>query len=162
MFEKYFLYFFGININHRLMQKTFLEHFPELKFTEKKYRYISTIDIDNAWAYRQKGIMRTVGASMRSILKMEFGNVAERLSVIAGKRKDPYDTYDLLKEIKERYKLENIYFFLLGDYAENDKNVSISSKKFQSLIKSIADYNEVGIHPSYSSANKPEQIRLEQ
>jgi hypothetical protein len=55
-----------------------------------------------------------------------------------------------------------IYFFLLGDYAENDKNVSISSRKFQSLIKSISDYCKVGVHPSFESNEKPARLKLEQ
>ena len=40
---------------------------------------------------------------------------------------------------------------MLGEYGLNDKNIPVKNKDFQSLIKSIADYCEVGIHPSYAS-----------
>lgn len=84
--------------------------------------------------------------------------MSDRISVLLGSKKDPYDTYDQLHTIQQKYDLKCIYFFLLGDYGENDKNVPPSRKKFQSLIKSIADYSDVGIHPSFGS--NADQTRL--
>jgi len=74
-----------------------------------------------------------------------------RVNVLLGNEPDPYDTYDYLFEIHKKYNIEPIYFFLLADYAKNDKSISIKNKAFQALIKSISDYHTVGIHPSYSS-----------
>jgi hypothetical protein len=71
--------------------------------------------------------------------------------VVSGRKHDPYDTYEELFSIHNRYKIPAIFFFLLGDYAENDKNISPSIKGFQSLIKYIADYSDTGIHPSFAS-----------
>ena len=88
--------------------------------------------------------------------------MTERLAVVFGQKKDPYDTYSELETIREKYNLSCIYFFLLGDYGQYDKNVSASRRKFQSLIKSIADYNQCGIHPSYQSNEEPHRIALEQ
>ena len=50
---------------------------------------------------------------------------------------------------------------MLGDYGQNDKNISIQSKKFRSLIKSLGDYAKVGIHPSYGSHDNPKQLSKE-
>jgi len=64
-------------------------------------------------------------------------------------------------EIIKKYKLKAIYFFLLGDYGLNDKNLPIESKKFQSLIKMLGDYAQIGIHPSYGSNKSKEQLKKE-
>ncbi|MEY4593985.1 MAG: hypothetical protein RIQ47_395 [Bacteroidota bacterium] len=138
------------------------QQFPTLIIKQHEYRYISTLDIDNAWAYREKGIFRSVGAMLRSLVQFDMAGLGERLSVVLGRKKDPYDTYDQLESIRERYNISCIYFFLLGDYGQFDKNVSASRRKFQSLIKSIADYNLCGIHPSYQSNEEPHRIALEQ
>ena len=161
-FQKGFLGKPIVNIYAKILRKILMENFPILKFRETKYTFVSTIDIDNAWAYKEKGLVRTCGALLRSLSSFDFDTFLERVSVLLGNKKDPYDTYDKLSELSLKYNLKSIYFFLLGDYAENDKNVSISKKKFQSLIKSIADYSEVGIHPSFESNQKPEHLLLEQ
>jgi hypothetical protein len=160
-FEKGFLKKPLVNVWAKKIKKVLNEKYPQLKFPPRSYHYISTIDIDNAYAYREKGLMRTAGASLRALSKMNFKGVSDRFAVLSGIKKDPYDTYDLLSSIQQRYNLECIYFFLLGDYDENDKNISVSRKRFQSLIKSIADYSEVGIHPSFGSNTDPSRLRKE-
>mgnify|MGYP006908206537 CR=1 FL=1 len=136
--------------------------FPDLEFKERKFEFVSTIDIDNAWAFREKGLIRTSGALLRSLFTMKFSELSDRLLVLAGQRKDPFDTYDEIFSLQKKYKFRQIFFFLLGDYGMNDKNVSVSRRNFQSLIKHIADYYEVGIHPSYGSLANPQKVRLEQ
>ena len=138
-----------------------LTKFPTLIYKKRSYRYISTIDIDNAYAFKEKGIVRTAGALVRSLLQFKMNAFLNRVLVLAGRRHDPYDTYAELFSMQQEYELQCIYFFLLGDYAENDKNVPVTSKKLQSLIKYIADYNECGIHPSYASNTFPEKIAVE-
>lgn len=138
-----------------------LQKYPSLPYKKRSYRYISTIDIDNAYAFKEKGIVRTAGALAKSLAQLRFNEFLNRVMVLAGLRHDPYDTYEMLFEIQKSHDITCIYFFLLGDYAENDKNVPVTSKKLQSLIKNIADYNACGIHPSYASNSSPEKIAIE-
>lgn len=135
--------------------------FPHLKLKQHKYKYISTIDIDNAYAFKQKGVMRTIGGYGRSIVNFFWEDFTERTKVLFGKMKDPYDTYDVQLEIQKKYDLNVIYFFLLGDYGVNDKNLPSNNKKFQSLIKHLNDYADVGIHPSFGSNNSSVQVKKE-
>lgn len=137
------------------------QRFPDLKFPERKYRYISTIDIDNAYAYKEKGLVRVMGGFARALSQLNFQEIGERLRVFAGLRKDPYDTYDLQLEIQEKYGLEVIYFFLLADYGVNDKNVPVQSRKLHSLIKQLADHARVGIHPSFGSNKDKKKLKTE-
>lgn len=137
------------------------EKFPQLRFKDRKYTYLNTVDIDNAYAFKQKGLMRTAGGFARSVLKLDLKEFVRRAKVLAGAEVDPYDTYDFLKDLQNEYGFKSIYFFLLADYGINDKNVPHYNRKFQSLIKSIGDYAEVGIHPSFNSNRNPEKIKIE-
>ncbi len=160
-FQKNFLAKPLINIWAEKLKSLLKQHFPQLIFQERKYRFISTLDIDNAWAFRQKGIMRTAGAFARALTKLDFTEVIFRTQALLGLKKDPFDTYDFQIELQRKYEFRSIYFILLGEYGENDKNVSPSNRKFRSLVKLLADYAEVGIHPSYASNREPSRLKTE-
>lgn len=138
-----------------------LNKYPQLVFPEQKYQFVSTIDIDNAYAYREKGFTRSVGGYLKSLSKFDFKEISERTRVLLGFDKDPYDTYEFQLEVIKKYNLKSIYFFLLGDYGINDKNLPIESKRFQSLIKMLGDYAQIGIHPSYGSNKSKSQLKKE-
>lgn len=135
--------------------------YPTLIFNEKKYEFISTIDIDNAYAFREKGFTRSVGGYLKSAFKLDVAEIMDRTRVLLDLQKDPYDTYEFQLEMIKKYKFKSIYFFLLGDYGVNDKNLPIESKKFQSLIKMLDDYAQIAIHPSYGSNKSKEQLKKE-
>jgi hypothetical protein len=142
-------------------QELLQSKFPTLIFPEKKYRFISSIDVDNAYAFLEKGFVRTAGGFAKSIVQLNIPELRERIAVLLGTQVDPYDTYAFQLELQKKYNLEYLYFILLGDYGENDKNISIQSKRFRALIKSLGDYASVGIHPSYASNGKREQLAKE-
>ena len=150
-----------INIWAQKIKKLLAHKFPDLIFPEKKYEYISTIDIDNAYAYKEKGLMRILGAYIRSIFNLDIKEAIERTKVLFGLLRDPYDTYDYQLLLQHKYNLKTIYFFLLADYGMNDKNIPVQNRKFQALIKSIADYSEVGIHPGFGSNRSVRKLQEE-
>ncbi len=150
-----------INIWAQWIKRVIKEKYPDITFSQKKYEFISTIDIDNAYAYREKGFTRSMGGYLKALSKFDFKEIAERTRVILGLQNDPYDTYAFQLEMIKKYKFKSIYFFLLGDYGVNDKNLPVESKKFQSLIKMLGDYATVGIHPSYGSNKSREQLKKE-
>lgn len=135
--------------------------FPQLQFANRKFQYISTIDIDNAYAYKEKGFLRVVGSLMRSVSRFEIKILIDQIKVLSRLKKDPFDTYNYQRNIQKKYNLKPIFFFLLGDYGLNDKNLSHENTAFQSLIRSIADYSMIGIHPSFGSNSKQGQLRRE-
>jgi hypothetical protein len=150
-----------VNIWAGMIKELLLKKYPDLKFGERKYEYISTIDIDNAYAYKGKGFVRITGALAKSLLKFDFKGFYDRFKVVFMNAHDPFDTYQKLKDLNEKYSAKSIYFFLVGDFSEHDRNLSIKQKKYQQLIKSAADYAEVGIHPSYASNENPKIVAKE-
>ena len=151
-----------VNIWAEELKKILRQKFQSLKFRESHYKFLSTFDIDSAYAYKEKGLMRHVGALSLALFTFQFSKVFERLRVIFGFENDPYNTYEWQLSIRNKYHLKQIYFFLVGEYGEYDKNIPVEgSRRFQSLIKSIADYADVGVHPSYASNKNKEQLRKE-
>ena len=142
-------------------EKLLKKKFTNIVITHKNYSYISTIDIDNAYKYKQKGVMRTLGGYLKSISKFDKNDLIDRTSVLLKKEKDPFDSYDYQLEIQQKYKLKVIYFYLLGDYGVNDKNHPSNNHNFQKLIKHLSDYSQPGIHPSFGSNGKPMQVKVE-
>ena len=134
-----------------LLKSVLQEKFPELTFQERGFTYLSTIDIDNAYAYKHKGLLRSIGSIGKSLVKLDFSRFITQMQVIFGKKNDPFDTYDYQLALQKKFKLKSIYFILIGDYGLNDKNLPYQNKFFKSLIKSLSDYAEIGIHPSFGS-----------
>ena len=125
--------------------------FPELDVSSSDFKYISTIDIDNAYLYKGRGFVRSLAVLSRAIINFDFKAVKLALLVMSQKRKDPFDTYSFQFTLQKKYDLEVIYFVLLADYGLNDKNISHNNSHFKSLIKQLADFAPVGIHSSFGS-----------
>lgn len=142
-----------------------LHKFPAFKDkilkVERKFKYISTIDVDIAFSYKHKGFIRTVGGTLNDLIKFKIQDVFYRFLVIFNIKKDPFDTFDTLLALKEKYQTETLFFFLLSEYTTYDKNISSGNLNYKLLIKNIADYTEVGIHPSYFSMKNDLKLERE-
>ncbi len=136
-------------------------HFPGIQIRQHKYQFIPTIDIDAAFAYKHKGITRTLGGFFNSFRRKDYHEMKDRIKVLLNRQQDPFDTFRYLFELQEKYKLRMLYFVLMADYGPRDKNLPVNNRKFLQLLKLISDYAEVGIHPSYASASNPELTGIE-
>ncbi|PHQ55780.1 MAG: hypothetical protein COC16_04590 [Lutibacter sp.] len=137
------------------------EKFPNYEYINREFNLISTIDIDMAFAYKNKGIVRTIGGFVNDILHLRFVNFWHRLLTVLKFKIDPFDTFKELLKIKKEYNVNTLFFFLIGDYTTFDKNISSSNSKFKSLIKSVADYANIGLHPSYFTFKSVEKLKKE-
>ncbi|WBX77504.1 hypothetical protein PG911_04355 [Tenacibaculum ovolyticum] len=140
--------------------------FPTYEHPTRKYQYISTIDVDNAFAYKYKSFVRTIGGFLKDIMHLKIVTVWDRFAVLFNIKKDPFNTFKSIIELKKIYEVRTIFFFLIGDYTTFDTNVSASKSKFKLLIKDMVDYARVGLHPSYYTMHnnlllKKEKERLE-
>lgn len=147
-----------VNLWLDALKKMLAEKYPELIFKKRDYNFLSSVDIDNAYKYKFKGFVRTLAGflSDKSISKM-----ARRFRIIFKNEKDPFDCYDFLIQAHKHHHTAAIFFFLLGDYGPNDKNHAATNLNFQVLIKHLADYSMVGIHPSFGSNNNLHQLKVE-
>lgn len=143
-----------------ILAEVIKEHFPDFHYSPGEFKYISTIDIDNAYAFLFKGISRTLGATFRSVFNLNIEDNIRRYRTLAGK-KDPYDTYDIFFDTHQKYGLKPIWFFLVGNSGKFDNNVSIDKTAYRELIKNISTQFEVGIHPSYKAFRDYDLLKRE-
>jgi hypothetical protein len=124
---------------------------PHLNIKLPKYSFTSTIDIDQAWKYKNKGIVRNTIGFIQDLLSLKTEKIKERIQVQFGNLPDPFDNFEWQLQNHKKFKVEAIYFFLLGKRGKFDKNIRSNHPKLQSLIKGIAKHSKIGIHPSYAS-----------
>ncbi len=150
-----------VNIWTLEIKQIILKRYPGFVFPVKNFRFIPTYDIDSAWAFSQKGWLRNLGGLYKSLETFNFRDIRLRARVLLGKEKDPFDTYDLQLAYQKKYNLHPIYFILFGMYGRFDKNINFRNGRFRRLVKWLADYAEVGIHPSYNTVENPHLLKQE-
>lgn len=142
--------------------KCILEHaFPEFKFQERVFQLKPIIDVPVAFKYKSKGIVRTLGGTFRDLLSLNFSEIYNRYLVLFKLRNDPYNTFKWLVNNHKKRNLHPIFFFLLSDYTTYDKNISVQNKNFTTLIKSVADYFEVGLKGSFLALDDVQILKTE-
>ena len=151
MFENGMLQKPLVNIWAKALGERLKTCYPQLNVRQPKFSFIPTYDVDAAWAFKSKGLYRTVGGFLKDLASGDMERIRERHQVLKGKRRDPFDSFDFQFELQKEFKLKPIYFILCGDYDTNDKNIPIRKPAFQALIKRLGDYADVGIHPSFAS-----------
>lgn len=143
-------------------EKTMQEHFPYFKISKKSFSFIPTYDVDIAFAYLHQPLIKNIWGFYRDLLTAKFESFLERGNVYSGNQKDPFDQFDFLEELNERYRLTAIYFFLLAEKRKGvDKNIHPTKKAFQGLIKKTAAKFQIGIHPSWQSGEENNLLEKE-
>ena len=132
-----------------------------ISFIEKEYKIklerssihsnaIPSFDIDNTYAYKNKGLLRTSMSYLKDIFLGRKNRIIERQKVTSGKIRDPYDTFDKIFSLHE-LGLQTRIFWLLGDFSKYDKNLHFKNSKQSRLIKKMSEKCQIGIHPSVKS-----------
>lgn len=134
--------------------KKLINYFPTLLIRTQAFEFTPTYDIDIAWSYLHKGWLRNIGGALRYT-----ETALERLRVLTGAQKDPFDCYDELDSWHEKINGKPIYFFPVGTKRSSlDKHISPYNRSYRKLIQRLAQKAEVGIHPSIYSNQHPEYV----
>ncbi len=150
-----------VDIYSKLLREMIITRYPESDLPKRKLRFISTIDIDNTYAYRYKGALRSFLGMIRSIFQLDFKSIVTRTRVLNLKERDPFDTFDSIRKIHERNSCKPIFFALLGNYSKYDKNLAPNHPALQNLLKETSLWAEIGIHPSYNTPQNPHILKSE-
>ena len=120
---------------------------PALPFYIPPFKTIVSYDIDMAWSYKHKGILRNIGGFLSN-------PSLYRLKVLLRINDDPFDSFDFLNSIHTSDKFDTIYFFLVAKrLSKYDKNISPTKKAMKFLIEQISAKYNIGLHPSWNSNN---------
>ncbi len=129
--------------------------FSIFNFQVSSFKFLATYDIDIAFSYKHKGMLRNIGGFIKS-------PSLKRIKVLLGFTKDPFDTYSLLNSLHQLNKLQPIYFFLVAEKnSQYDKNILPHKDAMWQLIKQHAKKYLVGIHPSWQSGDDEKLLNNE-
>ena len=160
-YQNNFLHLPLINLWSWQLKDILIQKYPNLQFSQPTYQFQPTYDIDFAWSFLYKGFFRSLGGYAVDLFRLHFSQFKERLLVQLHQKTDPFYTFDYLDSLHQRYQLQPVYFFLLGDYGKFDKNTPVTNKQFQHLIQTISQRYQVGIHPSFQSNSAIETLAKE-
>ena len=136
-----------VNIWIQEFKKVLSLQFENLACKQPGFKTILSYDIDIAWSYKNKGILRNIGGFLKNF-------DAARLKVMLGLKKDPFDSYEFMDDLHKNVHAEIIYFFLVAQsISKYDKNISPENKQMKVLIQSTSSKYKVGLHPSWKSNN---------
>lgn len=151
-----------INIWIGDFKKVLKKKFPSISLQLSTFNFQPTYDIDEAFAFKNKGLVKTIGGIAKSVVKGEWSMVNEKLNVLRMKKVDPYDAYEWMDELHKKNNLEPIYFFHVAiEKGKYDKNILPSHPAMQQLIKKHADKYPIGIHPSWKSCDDEDLLEKE-
>lgn len=161
-YQQKFLHLPLINIWLATFKKAVEKKYSISDTQNASFRFIPTYDIDEAFSYKHKGLLRTAGGIGKAFLKGEWARISERRKVISGALPDPFDSYEWMDILHKQYRLHPRYFFLVpqktGKY---DRNIPPAEEAQQQLIRQHAEKYETGIHPSWQSGDDPLLIKKE-
>lgn len=146
-----------------ILKNLLLNKLDNLHFGSKKFEFIPTIDIDRAYHFKSSGILKNTARLLQAIVKGDTERLGNIINTGLGKRKDPFDTYQFLHQIHQKYGLAAIFFFLLsykGDKA-HDINIHPNDGLLQKLIVDTAKVAKIGMHPSYASNSDVMKLKEE-
>ncbi|WP_029037116.1 polysaccharide deacetylase family protein [Salinimicrobium xinjiangense] len=137
------------------------DRFPSYDFPEKQFKAENIITVTEAYCYKKKGIVRVVLGWLVDLLQLKPKYVLHRLQVMLKFKKDPYDIYSRLIRFLKKHKVSMTFLFQVSDFSTYDRNINHNRLEFQSLIKSVADYAEVGLQPGYYANQKFKVLKEE-
>jgi len=132
---------------------------------KKSSQLYITHDIDNLYKWN----------SWKHVARVAFGDIIKRRNSSLAKQKlseyilirrkkinDPYDTFDRLMDVSEKYAIKSRFYFMSGGLSEYDKRYTVFDKKCKELLHKIHERGHViGFHPSYNTYNNICKFRKE-
>lgn len=143
------------------LKNAILQQWPGTALQPPGFRFVPTIDLDNAFDYRGKGLLRSTGALVRDLSQGHIKRCFDRLAVLSGARKDPFDQYGHIRQIHQGHGFRPIFFLLYAKKSARDGAIKPGSKTYLKLIDELKSFAGIGIHPSYRSHASPSVLREE-
>jgi hypothetical protein len=147
-----------VNIWVQKLKSELLYKWPDLNIVEPRFQFISTIDVDSTFQFKEKDLLWSLKGFLNDVINGKFSLAINRVSTLLGLKKDAFDVFDEIEILHKKLKTKVKYFFLLGDYGPFDKNIPWPNTTQADLIRKLSLDNEIGIHPSYASNTKNFQL----
>ena len=142
-------------------------NFLEYNKKRKKYlfRIYPTHDIDHIYAWNKlSDLLYTLFRDLKRkfLIIYIFKTLKKYYLYKIGKMKDPYDTFELIMNLSEKYDLKSYFFFMGEGVTKYDNSYSSKDLNLVNNINKIKKRGHyIGIHPTYNAFNNKKQLSQE-
>ena len=147
-----------VNLWSEEVKQVLKERFPSLSSTQRPFSAVITIDVDQAYAFKYRGMKRQAISLIRNVALVKPQYLLAQAKTLSNLCRDPFDSFEYLRQCQSSTELQFIYFINVGKYSKYDKNTSTSNTQFRRLLKGISSYAEIGLHPSFYTNEFPEKF----
>jgi len=137
-----------------------IRRYPVLTIRSNEYSALVTVDVDQPFAYRSRGFLRSMGGLVKGLAGVG-ARPAERIRTMAGEVPDPYDSFGYIEEKLKKSQSEALFFFPTGDRGEHDHNPSFRDRDYCEIIRRYDRIYGSGLHSSYRSAGRIRTLKTE-
>lgn len=159
-YRKGFLRMPVVEIWSRYLAGLLVRYYPVLSIRHNEFSSLVTIDVDQPFAYRSRGLLRSMGGVMKGLAGIG-ARPAERIRTMAGSQADPYDSFDYIEKQLKHNGNDALFFFPTGDQGEYDHSPPYRDHDYREIIHKYDKMFGSGLHPSYRSAGRPKTLRME-
>ena len=136
------------------------QKYPGISLSRPKFTPLLTYDVDVAFKYKGRPLLRAAGAMVNDLLAGKISALRDRIAVSLSREADPWDSYEQISTVTEKYDLSFLIFFLLTNRKTRyDRNIPARRKSMVKLIRRFRD--NCGIHPSYYTSDRREKLTTE-
>ena len=150
-----------VNIWIEIFKRKLKEKFSTLELKTTFFNTIITYDIDVAYKFKGRSFGRNLGSAVMDVFGFRTQNFKERIQTLLLSKKDPWDIYDELERLLCQNQLSSVFFFLLADKSEYDRNLYYQNPEMDKLVNKVKSFSEIGIHPSFHSSEISGKILVE-
>jgi len=141
-----------------LLKDELKKRYPDTNFKKRKFRFISTSDIDLPYMYLRKGFIRSAGGMMRDLLNLSFGAIVSRITVHLRMKADPYmEALQWIDHIHEEAGKSYYLFVLMKDSGKYGRKTLYPLTTYYRFLKT-RDSATIGLHPSYDTYLNSKQL----
>ncbi len=150
-----------INIWMAKFAEILKQKFEDVEFNHQNTNLKMLIAVEKAYKYRKHGISRSIVGFLSDTFRFRFKEIYTRIKTWFIPDKDPYNIYDELVKHRDQLGFEIFFMFQLGDYSIYTKNINHRKRVYKKLIKSMGDYCETGLLPSYEAIQDFDMFKKE-
>ena len=144
-----FLHIPLVNVWVKYLGERLMYRYPGLKIKPMAFKFLPTIDIDQAWAFKNKPVLNNLAGLCKDLINADFRKINLRMQILRGITEDPYYTIHEWDNIHSGLPDKLKVFILAGKESEFDMIVSPQNSEWQKMVKILAGRYETGLHPSY-------------
>ena len=149
-----------VEIWSRYLALELVKHYPVLTIRHNEYSVVATVDVDQPFAYRSRGFLRSMGGLVKGLAGVG-AKPADRLRTMTGEMADPYDSFGYIEEKLKAGGCDAIFFFPTGDQGEYDHNPPFRDHEYGLIIRKYDSMFGSGLHSSYRSAGRLKTLKME-